>query len=367
MLMSCSSTSQIEEGAVEGQITARFVNLTAAIAHSPKGITRKSRVSVGKYQGIRSVLISQHNELIYEQYFNDGSANKAINMASLGKSLLSAMVGIAIDKGIIRSVDESIYSYFPYTSYADWSEKKADLQIKHLLTMSPGWQCGNISNYSEHCGAKMLQHKDSLKWLLDLPMQAAPGKLFNYNDAVPHVLVAILAQATKRHPSEFFKQHLQNPLGLENNLYDRNRLTSRDMLKIGQLYLQKGTWQGKQLISRSWIEKSTRSHVNFEQSQFAEGYGFLWWQKTFNTKDALQSKNALRSKDTLHVKDNLNFKGQQYQSYYAAGNGGQYIFVVPELELVAVFTGSNYGDYQLTQQPLELMQRYVIPAVHADK
>lgn len=327
-LSGCASTEE------ESQGVERFASLASQVANSNSQV---SRPASKKYQGVRSILVSQNGELVYEKYFNDGKANKPVHMASLGKSILSAMIGIAIDKGLINSVEESVYQYFPYKKYDNWNTGKPDLKIRHLLAMSSGWKCGSMANPRNHCGVKMQNHKDKLKWLLDLPMEAKPGAIFNYSDAIPHVLVTIQAQATNMHPAEFFRQHLQLPMGLQHNPYEKNQLTSRDMLKIGQLFLNKGQWQGQQLISESWVEESTASVFKFKKS--AGGYGYLWWQQTFKVDDV------------------------EYHSYYAGGNGGQYIFVIPQLDLVTVFTGSHYGNMRLLGQPVKIMQKHILPAL----
>lgn len=317
---------------------ARFSEFRNQIANESRGLT-KSSTADKKFRGIRSVLISQSGELLYEQYFNDGSRKRSVNVASLGKSFLSAMVGIAIQKGMISSVQESIYHHFPYSDYANWDPRKAQINIEHLLTMTPGWRCGNIGNYRAHCGAKITEKKERFKWLLDVPMDAKPGSMFSYNDAVPQLLAAILTLSSQQPARELFEQMLREPLGLSKNLYDGNHLTSRDLMKFGQLYLKKGVWHDKQLLDPKWIEQSFDPHVTLKQYHFADAYGYLWWQKAFVVGDV-----------TL-------------QSYYAAGNGGQYVFIVPALELVVVFTGNNYGNITLTQQPIEMMAEWILPAI----
>lgn len=328
LLTACTATTEFRPD------NSGFEKLTSSVANSSSEL---SRPTSRKYAGIRSILVAKDNQLIYEKYFNDGRADRPVHLASLGKSFVSAMIGIAIDKGMINSVDESVYRYFPYTQYENWDTGKPDLKIKHLLSMSSGWKCGSMANPRTHCGVKMQNRDDKLKWLLDLPMEALPGKRFNYSDAIPHVLVAIQAQASGQHPAEFFKHNLQVPMGLKHNPYEKNQLTSRDLVKIGQLFLNKGRWNGKQLISEKWIEESTRPVFRFKRN--GVGYGYLWWHKTFDINQ------------------------KSYESYYAAGNGGQYIFVVPELNVITVLTGSYYGNSRLVWQPIEIMQNHVLPAV----
>ncbi len=292
-----------------------------------------------KYTGIESMLIARNNKLVFERYFNGATKDKSHFMASLGKSIISALVGIAIDKGYIKSENESIYKHILYPTYDNWDDKKKSITIEHLLTMTSGWDCGDISEYDKHCGQVMIEQEDPYKWVLDLPMAGMPGEVFNYNDAIPKFLMAILTLATKQNVHDFYQTNIMTPLNIRNNIFLNHKMTSRDMLKFGILYNNMGRWDKQQIISQAWIKKSISRKVTFAKNSQTKGYGYLWWEHQFISS------------------------GRKYDSFYAAGNGGQYIIVIPELELVAVFTGSNYNDMEYSRQALDIMQRYVIPSI----
>lgn len=304
-----------------------------------KNQIQNNKSQARKFKGLRSLIVVQNNTLLFESYFADGAKNKAVNVASLGKSLLSALIGIAIEEGNIQSESESLYRYFSYPNYNHWSIEKQRIELRHLLSMTVGWDCGNIFNYREHCGATMQEQEDPYKYILDLPMTHSPGQRFNYNDAVPQFLVAILAATTRTAPREYFREKLMQPLGLSHNLYDGNKLTSRDMLKFGLLYLYQGRWLESQLISKDWIDSSTSPQFSFGHAEEKRAYGYLWWLREFIVAN------------------------QILPTFYAAGNGGQRIYVTPKLNSVVVLTGNNYGKTNLMTQPDSIMRDHILPVL----
>ena len=344
LLVSCVSTKQptlLDDGlttatpesvGVGSRLLKKASNEVLEISFAP--VTAHIQNSKD-YAGIDSILVAKNNKLIFEKYYNGFHETKPHGIASVGKSLLSALVGVAIEDGHISDTDESIYRFILYPDYQNWDENKQEIKLKHLLTMTTGWECGDINYYSSHCGAKMENYDDPYKWLLGLPMVSAPGKTFNYNDATPKLLTAILNLATKKSTAHYFHDKIMVPLAIENNVFLTNQLTSRDMLKIGLLFLNKGKWQSQQVISKNWVELSTKTHIPFKKSRKTKGYGYYWWQREL-------------------VADQ-----KPYNSYYAAGAGGQFIIIVPELELVTVFTGSS--NYNMNQV-FEIMEKYILPS-----
>ncbi|WP_444998547.1 serine hydrolase domain-containing protein [Aliikangiella sp. IMCC44359] len=295
---------------------------------------------INRYKGIDSLLIAKNGKLIYESYFNDGAINKPHHMASLGKSFLSALVGIALEKGILTSVEQNITHLLPLREYLDLEldKNKKNIKLKNFLTMSSGLQCGNIKNYQTHCGFEMQTKEKPIRWLMSLPMQFKPGSQFQYNDASPQVVAAIINYRSGQNISDFAEQYLVKPLGLSRNVFLDGKATSRDMLKFGLLYLQQGKYNGLQIVSRKWIESSTTPQYFFNQKSNLLGYGFYWWVKVFKVGDAT------------------------VLGYYGAGNGGQYIFVFPEINMVIVMTGSNYNNLTETRHSIELTELYILPS-----
>lgn len=294
-----------------------------------------------KYTGIDSMLVAKNNHLVYEVYFNDASIDKPHVIASLGKSIISSMIGVAVDQSDISNTQQSLYSLMPYRDIKGWNEQKKSINLQHLLTMQTGWQCGYGDKDILNCTVEMENHQDPFKWVLDLPLANPPGTVFRYNEASPKFLIASLALATGVDPIKYFDDHFMGPMKIKSNIFLNNSLTSREMLKFGLLYANQGSFNGNQLLSKEWIRESTSAHVTFKQhgKSKVSGYGYFWWLRKFNVD------------------------GQSYEGFYAAGNGGQYIIVLPSLDLVAVFTGRNYNSMHYMQQPFDIMTRYIIPSL----
>ena len=274
---------------------------------------------------------------------------------SCTKSITSACIGIAIDKGFIKSVDQSIFDYLP-----DHQQLKTDnknyITIEHLLTMTSGlawdeWNAahgGQLTNDYDH----LYVVDDQIKAVLERPWWAAPGEFFTYNGGGIVILGEILKNATGMNMDEFAKQYLFEPLGIESASwwsYPNGRLetasslsiTPRDMLKIGALYLNNGNWNGEQIISWEWVEKSSTVYKNnvginlpIEDSGL-NGYGYTWWISE------------------------LNYHGEPLKMYRANGWGGQTIMVLPELEMVVVFTSGNWAS---KSKLFKILNSYILPA-----
>lgn len=294
-----------------------------------------------KYTGIDSILVAKNNHLVFEAYFNGSSIDKPHIIASLGKSIISAMVGVAVNQGYLADSQQSLHSLMPYRDINGWNEQKQSINLQHLLTMQTGWKCGYGNEDMVNCGVEMEKHEDPYKWVLDLPLANPPGTAFQYNEASPKFLIASLALATKIDPIKYFADQFMAPMQISSNIFLNNSLTSRDMMKFGLLYANKGKFNGNQLLSKEWISESTSAHVTFKQQARSKisGYGYFWWLRSFSVA------------------------GKNYEGFYAAGNGGQYIIVLPSLDLVAVFTGRNFNSMHYMQQPFDIMTRYIIPSL----
>lgn len=321
-----------------------------------------SKVTDGEFVNISSILIARDGQLVVDELFrtaldnNDAAVgNTDLNvhtMQSATKSFTSAFMGIAIDKGFIGSVDTEFYSLFPeYNSIENWSESKNIITLENVLTMQHGWQY-NEWDYPIESDENTLffiyrNYNDFVKGLLDLPMALEPGVSFVYSTMASHALGAAVSNQSGQSLQDFAQEYLFNPLQIETAhwLYSPSRramtgcclfISGRDMTKLGQLYLDKGIWDGKQVISSDWIEKSVTKSVKLNLG-FANGYGYQWWMKEF-------------------VVD-----GNLVNAYFAAGNGGQFIYVFPALNAVISFTGENYGS-QTMYQVNSLLEDFLLTA-----
>jgi CubicO group peptidase (beta-lactamase class C family) len=294
---------------------------------------------------LNSLLIVRNGYLVTELYAYPYSAGQVHFIASVTKSVMSALVGIAIAQGSIKDVHQTLFSLLPAKGAANLDAQKQAITLEDLLTMTSGLDCHENPAPGE---AFMQASPDWVQFMLDLPMAAQPGTTFNYCTAAVELVSAIVQQATGMSAREFANQNLFAPLGIgpvsEAQWTPDPQgvtmggyglaLTPRDMAKLGYLYLEQGQWDGETVVPADWVATSTASHSNLGNPK---EYGYLWWADPEGKWVA------------------------------ALGMAGQHIFVYPAENLVVVFTSdlptnAPESDYD----PLkELLDGYILPAVKA--
>jgi CubicO group peptidase (beta-lactamase class C family) len=297
----------------------------------------------GKYPNIHSILIVKDGNLVFEEYFYEHNKNKLHELRSATKSFVSALTGIAIDKGFIKSKNEKVLSYFQEYPIENNSENKQKITIENLLTNQSGLDCDVSNPHSVGNETTMNNTDDWVKFTLNLPMSDSAGGKGMYCSGNPITLGRIIEKTTKQTLPEFAKNNLFNPLGIKNFVWnfkpDKSSvetfcqvyLTSRDMAKFGLLYLNKGNWNNQQIISKEWVAQSLKKHSIVQ----GVNYGYLWWNKY------------------------LEADGVKYYSFGAQGNGGQKIYIWQEQNMVTVITGGNYNSQSPSD---ELIKKYILPA-----
>jgi CubicO group peptidase (beta-lactamase class C family) len=281
---------------------------------------------------LHSLLIIRYGYLVRENYFGSYDANTRHQLYSVTKSFIATLIGIALDKGYIKNTDQRVVDFFPQRTFDNLSERKQAMTLDDLLTMRSGleWVEGDPA-YRE-----MYTSPDWLKVVLDKPMAAEPGRMFNYCSGCSHVLSAIVQEATGTNPRDFADQFLFKPLGITDYRWDIDadgtpvggwglQLTPRDMAKLGYLYLHNGQWDGQQIVSANWVADATRLHTATDGQL---GYGYQWW--------------------TYYP----------LKAYTALGRGGQTVFVIPELDLIVVTTAELDNHDAI----FRLIQQYIVPA-----
>ncbi len=320
------------------------------------------RIGDNSYKNIHSVLLVKNGELVVEKYFPGQDSfgqyrtftrDTLHEMHSATKSVNSILIGIAIDQHLIRGVDEKISTFFPEYSDIFTNKGKDVICLKDLLSMTAGlsWDEWNYPDTDPRNDLVMMASKaDFFRYVLEKPVATTPGAKFVYNSGVSLMLGEIIYKVSGLRADKFAERHLFSPLGITNyswgkapngvvNTLGGLALRPRDMAKIGQLYLNGGRWAEKQIVSEKWVKESTKQQIGASQLPtwfLADGYGYQWWLGSF------------------HV------RGQTIGSYSARGRGGQFIIVFPVLQMVAVFTGWN--DNELLGQPLDMLQRCILPA-----
>lgn len=281
---------------------------------------------------IHSFLIVRNGKLVLESYFNGWNRKRRHDLRSATKSITSCLVGIAIDKGFIPSTDEPVFDFFSeYEPFANSDPRKETATIRHFLQMRTGLACDDWNTSSPGYEGKMYKHRDWIRFILDLPAVNEPGQLFSYCTGSPVTLGGVISKTSSLTIPAFSEEYLFGPLGITDYQWEFQpngntdtgghiHLYPRDMAKFGLLFLNNGNWYGEQLVSEAWVAESTRSTEEISPDNFTTlGYGYLWWTKNWNVEG------------TPH-------------SYFASGNGGQFIFVFPSLNAVIVFTGGKYNE-----------------------
>jgi CubicO group peptidase (beta-lactamase class C family) len=265
---------------------------------------------------LHSLLVSRRGELVLERYYNGARATRPANIKSASKSLISALVGIAIDRRLIPGVETPLVVWFPELK-KDRDPDKQRITIEDLLTMRSGLESTSNRNY----GA-WVHSRNWVQHALARPLVHAPGTQMQYSTGNSHLLSAILSSATRTSTWQFANDALAGPLGFTLPRWPQDPqgiyfggndmlMTPRQMLAFGQLYLQRGRLAGRQIVPEAWIERSfvTRGRSPISDQE----YGYGWWIRELGG----------------------------HRAYYAWGFGGQYIFVVPDLDLVVVTTSAS--------------------------
>ncbi|MCB0664682.1 MAG: serine hydrolase [Saprospiraceae bacterium] len=312
------------------------------------------KVVQGQYRGLDAVLISHNGQLVVEEYFHLGEFDRLHTIQSCTKSVISLLLGIAFDQGIIEALRLPVQSFFP--DYLDTLKTSPwPITIEHALTMSAGldWKEWEVSISSPENDLFLMNNSpDMYSYVLKKNMVKGlkPGVKFDYNSGLSVLLGGIIQHAVKMPVDQFANEFLFEDLGIKNHSWLKLNgivhtggglwLQPRDFLKLGQLVVNNGAWHGKQLISESWIQKSTAFHVS---SRARSGYGYQWW-----TSDLMIDNNKV-------------------PLIWAEGLGGQFLFIVPELELVVVFLHHNPDDLDLnhTMAWKELAES-IIPAFRSN-
>lgn len=307
-----------------------------------------------RYRSINACLVVRNGYLAFEKYSNGFGPDDSHLVASVTKSFISALIGIAIQEDYIDDVDQKALDFFPEFKAAAGDPLKRQLTIQHLLTMTAGFQWRTGARLHELYIDRMRRSSDWLAFIWDLPVHEKSVGVFQYNSAATHLLSAIITRSTGRCAEEFAAKYLFTPLGIQPPFPDvqhtfsqedvfRNRsggwsrdpqgntiggwglnLTPADMARFGFLYLNGGRWDSEQIVPRQWVEDSISPHTT--------GYGYQWWLRNVNGEFV----------------------------FAAVGQGGQHIFCVPRQDLVVVVASrldSRWRDRWV------LLKEFVLPAI----
>jgi len=319
----------------------------------------EAAIAGDEFVNIGSVLISRGGRIIFEGYFDGDGKDVIRNTRSATKTITGTLIGLAIEQGAISGLDTGVMSFFPDklpVLYPD--SRKEEITIEDLLTMSSLLECDDSNSFSRGNEERMYIIEDWVQFLLDLPIRGFPvwasrpadspyGRSFSYCTAGTVALGAVLERATGMPVPEFANRSLFEPLGITSAEWQfiptgtamtggGLGLTPRDLLQIGQVYLNGGAWNGRQVVPRAWVEASVRPHV---QADDDVEYGYLWWLRSYRVGEV------------------------DCRAWMMLGNGGNKLAVFPELDLVTVITSTNYATRGMHEQTDRLLREHVLAAV----
>ncbi len=315
-------------------------------------------------RNIHAVVVVRRGKLVFERYFagqderwvlssglTQFSPTEKHDIRSISKSVTSLLVGITLGEGKFPPLDSPVVDSFP--EYADLrTAEKARITFRHLLTMSHGlvWDENVAWNDYRNTERLMFEARDPYRYVLEQPVALPPGVLFNYSGGATTLLAGALMKATGRKIDDYAREKLFTPLGItdfewlnfagssEIAAFGGLRLRPRDLAKIGQLMAGDGLWNGKRVLPEGWVAESTKPRLNTEAPLWFY-YGYQWWL----------GRSLLRGRDLTWTA--------------GFGNGGQRLFVVPELDLVVAINATHYGSPLQGIIPIAILNRLVLPAV----
>mgnify|MGYP003633878199 CR=1 FL=1 len=325
-------------------------NISKSSIDSTKIKALNRKIAEGRFENINGIVVIKEGELLLEEYFNGENRSSLHDPKSVGKSIASTMLGIAIEENFIKNENTLLKDFYDLKLFENYSEKKNSVTLKSLLTMSSGFN-GDDNDYGSLGNEEnMYPTKNWVKFALDLPMQK-DGKIgdnFSYFTAGIVVLGDIIHKSVPEGLVSYADKKLFAPLDITNYQWEYTpqkvgntaggiRLRAVDFAKYGQLYKNKGLWNGKQILNEQWVEKSFDKQI--KQSLDDGYYGYLFWNKTFS----------------------LNNK--EYEVSYCSGNGGNKIYIFKDIPFVVVITSSAYNAPDAHANADKMMMKYILPSI----
>jgi CubicO group peptidase (beta-lactamase class C family) len=317
-----------------------------------------SLVSSNEFKQITSIVIAHNGKVIFENYYNESNSDTKQNTRSATKTITGTLIGTLLQEGSLKSVNEVASKFSKVKDLQNQDKRKDKITIEDLLTMSSILECDDWNENSRGQEERMYIIEDWVKFYWDLPIKGFPewikkpkdtkyGRSFSYCTAGVVVLGDVINNVTGS-LEKYADKALFSKLGIKDYHWQMTPtgipmtggglgLKSRDLLKIGQLYLNKGKWNNEQIISEEFVLTSTKPHA--EVGMFDYEYGYLWWLSEFG-------------------------KEEKEKAYFMTGTGGNKVAIFPELDLVVVLTSTFFnGGMESHNQTAKLLDKYIVPEI----
>ena len=307
------------------------------------------KIAESRFKNITGIIVVKDGKLLLEEYFNRSGRDSLQDTRSVGKSFSSALMGIAVKEGYVKSENQNLKAFYNLKQFKNYSSQKENVTIKSLLTMSSGFEGNDENSDSAGNEENMYPTENWVSFTLDLPMTDNPmGKNWSYFTAGVVVTGDILDQMVPQGLKNYADKKLFQPLGITNykwqftpqqkpSLAGGLRMKALDFAKFGQLYSNNGVWDGKTVLSKDWIKRSFTNY--FPDREDFEGYGYLFWRKVYTVGN------------------------KSYEAFQSSGNGGNKIIIFTKIPVVMVITAQAYNKPYAHSQVEKMVQEYLLPAL----
>lgn len=308
-------------------------------------------IAHNSFKSITSIVVIKEGKLLIEEYFNNTDRNTLHDTRSVGKSFTSALMGIAIKDGYIKSENETLNGFYDLTKFSNYTTQKDSVKVKDLLKMSSAFNGSDQNSDSQGNEENMYPTDNWVNFTLNLSMDSlkSNGKQWDYFTAGVILLGDILNKSVPNGLEKYADYKLFAPLNIKKyqwqytpqnvvNTAGGLQMTSLDYAKIGQLYKNTGTWKGQQILAAEWVDKSLSRQIQIPERS-NEYYGYLFWNRTYTVN------------------------GKKYETFYCAGNGGSKIFIFKDLPYTIVITAKAFNRPYGHSQVDKMMEEYILPAL----